>query len=400
MTGPFDFLHIKSRTVGSSNELSFDVLDAARTDADDQEKRNARSSAGIKPSQGSYHGVMGTSTLSAAPEVARRKQVRRAHTRRIWLIAFVAIIALAGTGAYFGYLYYQGKSNFGGRFNTLIDGLTEIDKTIVEVDVLMQDPLKMIDLNASSDASSGEPGGKEKSGLSPEAQQALNKIPSLKRELNAIAVEARQLKETASLDEERAALSQVEAAAIARENMFQSSEEALEVAKQAAARVVSTNNAWNKVLKADEMARGAAEVANEANTEEATLEARRQTESARTLFVEAKEDLESIETERPRVSFSAEKTYIDKRTQSLEAAVKTANALLANNREGAVSANNAYNEADKEAAALAHNLPSSEGMQVVQVYEKQLETAIEAYNENRASAATADSSLRSYLEGR
>jgi len=228
----------------------------------------------------------------------------------------------------------------------------------------------------------------------------LKKIPSLKREMNAIAGEAQKLKESANLDEERAALSQVEIAALARGDMFEHSEEVLEIAKKTASRVVKTNDAWNKVLQADQIARDATEMANEASTEETTLEARRQTENARVLFVEAKEDLEAIETDKPSVNFTEEKKYIDKRTRSLEAAVKTANALLANNREGAVSANNEYNEADKEAASFANKLPSSEGTQVVQAYQSQFENAVKAYNQSRASVATADSSLRAYLEDR
>lgn len=399
MSGPFDFLHIKKRTEGSSNELSFDVLDAARSDADDQQRRNTRKPAEIKPFQDSYHGAIGSSTFSAAPEVVRRKRARREHTRRVWLIACVAIIAFIGTGAYLGYLYYQGKSDFGGRFDALIDRFVDIDKTMVEIDELMQDPMKMVDVEASSD-SSGASNDNEEPGMSVEAQQALKKIPSLKREMNAIAGEAQKLKESANLDEERTALSQVENAALARGDMFEHSEEVLEIAKKTASRVVKTNDAWNKVLKADQIARDATEMANEASTEETTLEARRQTENARVLFIEAKEDLEAIETDKPSVNFTEEKKYIDKRTRSLEAAVKTANALLANNREGAVSANNEYNEADKEAASFANKLPSSEGTQVVQAYQSQFENAVKAYNQSRASVATADSSLRAYLEDR
>ena len=257
----------------------------------------------------------------------------------------------------------------------------------------------MVDVEASSD-SSGASKDNEEPGMSVEAQQALKKIPSLKREMNAIAGEAQKLKESANLDEERAALSQVEIAALARGDMFEHSEEVLEIAKKTASRVVKTNDAWNKVLQADQIARDATEMANEASTEETTLEARRQTENARVLFVEAKEDLEAIETDKPSVNFTEEKKYIDKRTRSLEAAVKTANALLANNREGAVSANNEYNEADKEAASFANKLPSSEGTQVVQAYQSQFENAVKAYNQSRASVATADSSLRAYLEDR
>lgn len=400
MPGPFDFLHIKGHTEGSSNELSFDVLDAARSDADSQKKRGSRISPGIKPSQGSYHGVAGSSTLSAAPEVERRKRARRAHTRRIWVIAIVAILAFVGTGSYLGYLYYQSKVDFGGRFNVLIDRLVEVDKTIVNVDELMQNPQVMVDENASSNSSTEATKNSDEQGLSSAAQEASRKIPSLRRELNAINAEAQKLREAAARDDERVVLSQLQAATEAREKMFGNAEEALALAKQAGMRVVKINDAWTKVLEADEMARSAAEAANEANTEEATLDARRMTESARVLFIGAKEELEVIEVEKPKLNLSLEKSYIDKRAESLEAAVRTANALLASNREGAVAANNAYNEADKEAASLALSLPASEGSQVTQAYQTQFQNMAKEYDKSRAAATTADSSLRSYLDNR
>ena len=76
MAGPFDHLHIKGRTAGTSNELSFDVLDAVRSEPSQKKARSVFIPSGPRQSQGSYTGVAGTSTLSAVPEVERRHLVR------------------------------------------------------------------------------------------------------------------------------------------------------------------------------------------------------------------------------------------------------------------------------------------------------------------------------------
>ena len=78
MSGHFDFLHVKKNSAGSPNELSFDVLDAARSQLDGKKSRTSRGSLSTSPKQGSYHGVGSGSTLSAVPEVERRKKLLRA----------------------------------------------------------------------------------------------------------------------------------------------------------------------------------------------------------------------------------------------------------------------------------------------------------------------------------
>lgn len=400
MSGPFDFLHIKRRTVGSSNELSFDVLDAARDGVDSKKGHGSRVVAGPKPSQGSYHGVAGTSTLSAAPEVERRKKARRAHTRRIWVMAVIAVVTLVGAAGYFGYTYYQTKVDFNGKFNVLIERFVDIDKKLVDVDALMKNPLAMIGGTTSSkdeQETTSDENNKEASEL---ATDYSGLFTSMKRELNAITAEAQAMKKQASNDEEKSSLSQLESASNARINMIFCAEEAFEIAENANVRVERTKKAWDKVMSADEMARTAAEEANEAGTEEATIEARTITESSRELFIEAQGDLQAIGDDNPKVSFENERAYIEKRVESLDAAIKTANALLSNNKEGAISANNEYNAADKEAASLAANLPSSEEEKVARAYKIQLEKISAEYENHRSTASTADSAIRAYLNGR
>lgn len=377
MAGPFDFLHIKGRTAGSSNELSFDVLDAVSKDASKQEKRASKTPTGPKSSQGSYHGVAGTSTLSAVPEVERRKRARRVRSVRLWAIAAFAVIALVGTGVYFGYHFHQDRVDFSGRFNLLIDRFVEIDRTLVEVDSLMGDPLNSVEAVERSEAS--------------------ERFASLNRELNAVMAEAREMEASALVDRDRAALSEIEVAANARADMLAAAESAFTLSKHANQLADEANTAWNSVLEADELAREATAIANKAQTEGATLDAQDKTKRARDLLQSVRTGLDHVEKEESRISFATEKAYIDKRVQALDAAIDTADALLGNDRTRAREANDTYNAADKEAATLALALPSSISDQVKLVYETDLDTILETYAQARASVTTADSALRAYL---
>ena len=413
MAGPFDFLHIKKHSEGSPNELSFDVLDAARNEVTSQEKRGARIPMGSMQSKGSYHGVTGASTFSAAPEVERRKRQRHAHSVRTWVIALVAVAAFIGAGVYAGYQYYGGKLDFKGRYEQLIGQFVGIDKTLVKVDELMREPTRMLngdipittlqdDSQTSSSDKASSSTSQQKSTetivLSKEAQDLAADLTSTKRELNAIKAEAQQMRELATNDGDRVALTQVNAAASARADMVTDLEDSFEVAREASSRLSQVNNAWKKVMEADEAARDAAEMANEANTEEATIKARQRTEQARDLFQEAREELRSLESGTPPISFSSERSYLDKRIESLNHAVKTANALLINDRDGANAANNAYNAEDREAATLAESLPASESEKVEKAYEERFAQIARQYDTNRSEALTADSAIRVYLD--
>ena len=380
MAGPFDFLHIKRRTAGSSNELSFDVLDAASKEAadkGDRQQRQSRASTAPKPSQGTYHGVAGSSTLSGLAEVERRKRARRARTARLWIIAAVAVIALVGTGVFFGYRIYQDRVDFSSRFNQLIDRFIEIDQTMVDIDSLMADPLNSVELV--------------------ERAEVANRFASLNRELNAVIAEAHDMESSAFSESDRSALEQAAEAADARSSMIAAAESAFTLSERANQISDEAVAAWNKVLEADSQAREATELANSARTEQATRNAQEKTKQARDLMDVALADLERVEKEEPRVDLSTERKYVSKRIEALDAADDTANALLADDRAAATAANDAYNAADSEAVALAADLPETLAGQVKATYESDLDRILESYTDARNAVTAADSALRSYL---
>ena len=71
--------------------------------------------------------------------------------------------------------------------------------------------------------------------------------------------------------------------------------------------------------------------------------------------------------------------------------------LVAGDREQATANNNAYNEADEEAARLAQDLPLLIDDQVRSAFEKEIAPHAKSYNEARDYVSEADADIRAYL---
>lgn len=155
--------------------------------------------------------------------------------------------------------------------------------------------------------------------------------------------------------------------------------------------------AWNKVLDADQMAREASTSANSASTDEATEAAKQMTQSALDQFADARSELEGVGYRHERVDLTAQISYLDKRIESLEYAIATADALMAGDRQAATENNDAYNAADEEAARLAQSLPLLIDEQVRSAFMTEIEPYAKRYNDARAEVSEADADIRAYL---
>ena len=376
MARPFDVLHVKKRTAGSSNELSFDVLDAARDGVNIQRGKPQR--VAVQPrSQQTASGVGSVATFAAEPEVNRRKGERRSHERRFWAIAVVAIIALVGTAAYFGVSYFQYRADFNGRYHMLVDRFIEVDQTLAQVDSLMVDPLNEEEEQARA--------------------TVLQSMARMNRELNTLSAEAEGMRESSSAAGQGAALDAISSSVEARCAMIQISEQTFELSQKERESELSATSAWQQVISADDIARKAMESANDATTEQATRSAREQADAARIQLLDAGKLLEAAEKNVEGLSLQEERSYLDKRVESLEAAIETLDALMSYDRAKATEANAAYTEKDEEAASLAAELSSSPASKVRAVYEGEIEALKKQYEEARTLAISSDAAVRSYL---
>ena len=154
--------------------------------------------------------------------------------------------------------------------------------------------------------------------------------------------------------------------------------------------------AWQQTGEADSLAREAAQLAGE-NSQEAITRSTELSNEAAALFSDVRATMEVLAQEDAEVDLSAQIAYLDKRIEALGYAVASNDALLARDTAAAVEQNDAYNAADKEAASLAAALPIDPGQPVLDALEERLADPIEAYEAARGQASTSDAFLRDYF---
>lgn len=415
MSNAFDHLHIKRNTAGSSNELSFDVLDAARdgyapkkkrfgwrggphvlrpvrqeeTAPKDQDAEPAAPPQPPEPVQSneeipvatqrtSYHRATGKSLLSAQEEVTSRKRTRRSRSIRIAILTSIVAVAMMVATAYVGYQHYEEMQLFKGKFDSLVELFVEADGAIPLTDAFMADPF-----GATEDEMQ-------------KMQDATANAMMLLQQLS----DERDLADSYTVTEQdKLALEKIDEASAYRIDMMSAVLHAVEVVDSSDAQSSEVNAVWHRVLGADEAARKATVAANAADSDEAITDARKQTQDARAQLQAVLEDMEKIAAKRTDLDLSNHIAYLQTRISSLDHAIATSDALLKQDKAAAATENDAYNEADKQAAKIAEKLPLSAEQTVEEAYEEQVRACIADYEAARNKAIQSDALIRQYLRG-
>lgn len=388
MAGVFDFLHIKKHTAGSSNELSFDVLEKMSAEADGKAKKKSASKETLptsssngaktpKASKGSFAGVANTTTLSGQAEVEKRKKARHAHRLRVQAAVIVAVVVLVAVGVFAFTRFHEEQADYTDRITALVDRVSAVDDELLEIDALMADPLD--------------------EGQAAARTKALADMPKMMTELNKISVDVQTLARAPLDDNAKVVVDQLGKATQARNGMINCAAEAFRTSADAADQVNRANAVWNDVLKADQLAREAVSEANKASTQEATSAVIDKTRSALEGIVQARAELADMSAVY-RIDFAAQDAYLAKKTEALEKSIETSEALLAGDRSAATNANDAYNQADSAAAELAEALPPSIGGLVHDQFERNMAELQKRYTEARDRTVEIDSVIRQYLQ--
>ena len=382
MSNVFDHLHIKQHTVGSSNELSFDVLDAARTGLDDKPHKRKRESSLHTASQarsgslGSYHGTTGTSSLSRQAEVTRRKQARKVRSLRLTAVAIVVVLAIMGTATYVAYGQYQRMQEFQVKFDGVVQRFIAADQNLPAMDEFMSKPNQW-----SHD---------ERLELQQDMQHAtivLDNILDDQGRVRSFAVTSR----------DEAALEQVVIAADARLQMIESANQTVAVAENSAYAANEVNSIWNNVIDADQKARDASLEANSASSDADVKTARKTTQEAHDSMKESLARLEEIRSTAGDLDLNVHISYLSKRIEALEHALATSDALLEGDRDKAYYENDLYNAGDRESVELAQLIPKDVDETVNESFEKNVQPHKDDYEKARERAIEADSYIRQYL---
>lgn len=228
------------------------------------------------------------------------------------------------------------------------------------------------------------------------ADGVLGELPSAVSQLEEADAIARRLSVDLRESGEKEAANQTVAAVAARIALLDSGRQIVEQAKQADASARSVREAWQGVIKADGLARDAAALVADTTDEHVTA-SKEKTEAAIEAFLAAQGDLEELAYENPDADLTALIEYVAKRLEAMGCALASDDAFLSKNKEEAVAQNDAYNRADAEAATIAATLPADPAQPVLDAYDQATASVFETYSTARSQAGSADAFLRDYL---
>ena len=401
MAGVFDHLHIKRNTAGSSNELSFDVLDAARDDLDGKRKKGKRtfafpSSGGFQtdspaspnlsqpeprsaktPSLQDNQGVSRYGKLAADKEVERRKRARRAHSVRLWVVGAIVVLAAIAAAAWLGYRHYVEVQDFSVRFDALVNRFAEEDAFLSQIDDLM--------------------GSLDDEAKSSKRADAAKDIPNIMEGVGRTKANASDAQPLATSNEDRAVLAKIAETCDARIGMLAAAQEAFDVSAEKEERCKEAAQIWSSVVNASQEAKEATKAFNAASTEDAVKNARKQTETAMKQLQDAQKRLKTMAASGKNIDLSKQDEYLTAKIESLEAAVATSDALIDGDRDLAKKKNEEYNAIDGKAATLAKQLPLTAEETVETAYAEDLARCAAAYQSARDEAVAADTLIREYI---
>lgn len=381
MAGVFDHIHLKKKSVGSPNELSFDVLDKASNELDGKSKMPSLPTNLPKGTPQSFHGVSGGSTLSGQAEVERRKSARLKSNRRVLVtaLAVVAVVAVAIVGAVgaFAPRYVQEETHFDEELAALVSKLVEVDTMVGKVDDLMESPLA--EENKQS------------------YKTLLDQIEPTQKEIESIRSDIAKVSDATLSDDRRQALKQLDSAAEARSSMLTAAGGTINIASKSESEIQNANAAWASVIDADQKAREATQRANAAATEKDTQEAQELTRQAHDQMVESQKVLQDIVDRHVGIDLGPQMTYLKVKVEALDHALATGEALLAVDRAKAQAENAAYNETDEKAASLAESLPTSVEEAIRAAFDQEIAVYEAKYQASRDQAISADAVVRTYL---
>ncbi len=395
-------MHIKKSTEGTSNEISFSVLDAKKNSAEEPANNSPRTLSelgkvslftmpgkqeGEAAPTASGFGMgrarkmnspqisVGGTTLGGSPEVMLRKQRRRAWK----LLNIAAILVVLGVLVMFG---GRALSNFMERQQTNQNALDEAIALLEQTDQAFVALDEAIAAPAESNQENYDQILVDLSAAASRLDRATNSA-----EMVIAAQENSQLVEVAT---------SVKESAMARKDLIEKGRTVLVTGSAAKAATELVEQSWAKALEADDLARQAADVLEEdqaknlAQSTELSTKAMEGFQEALSILRQAKEAF-------PRADFTNLEAYLTKRAAAQQNALASNAAIQEQNRAIAEANSAAYNESEEEAAKIAATLPANPAQPIVDRYEEIGGASDQAYQDARARAARADAEVRNYV---
>lgn len=360
--------HIKRNTHGTSNEISFSVLDA---------KKNVADAADPMDKDDPFW-------AHADEEVVRRKKRRRARRIRSMAImgaAGVAVVALAVAGVWW---VLQANQQLQGELGRAVELIEEADEIVLPFDELAVEGMTK-DLSTMAD-----------DGFRTRYDEMLPKLDQALAKLDEAQASVENVQGSLRTPTDLEASNQILVSISARRNMIGAGRDALAVTNDAVTAYAAVRDGWEALLAADTAARDAASLAalEGAANIQASLG---KTEEALAGFATARDDFALAVELCPDAELSPYVDYANTRIEALDAARASNNAYLEDDVASMVQNNNRYNTLDSQAASLMRTLSQQPIDLVVIAYGHQRETIFQTYMQDRQRAADSDAFLNDYV---
>lgn len=398
------FIHLKEFSQGRPNELSFNVLEQKAASLDEPPrgirawfKRDKPSSApqsgslpaqtsGIKGSDKAEMQAHGAGTgakksvflgADSQVEIALRQKRRRRYRRFSIALVVLICVGVVGTGGYWFYQEQVRLSTSVGVLHEACDIIQESDKTTIAIDEFFRVSFNDDTLKT--------------------ATQLKDSIPQVREDLASARTYAQKAEsELDGSQRDKEAAQRVLSTIASRETLLDVAEKRLAddiAAKQA---IDGLDQAQQAIDSGNALLVQAARVVSD-TTEENVAESTEYTTSAKAEFEEARGLIQDAQAQYPSADLSAVLEYVNKKSQAAGEALASNAAILIQDKATAEAHNDAYNQADTEATALAEQLPAKIVEILTQAYVTNQESLITDYDKARSDAAAHDAFLRDYL---
>ena len=431
--------HIKSDTVGTSNEISFSVLDAAKLSMDgtsdqpsdafkgfgkislftlpkrkktiatptkEQEitlpsgdaitgegsassdytldfSPSADAASSISGAQNSIAPVQtlvsqpNTSRISVEDEVARRKAKRRNRKILTTAAVCVAVAVLVVLGVLFYQQFSEQRQSVTVQIDNALKKIEQADQAMVKMDAVLSNPI---------DSSSFE----NIEGLFTELDNASKALDEATIIVNRLLSE-----KYIAADDETA--NYAAAAIDSRKTMLESGRALLQKAYETEEAMSLVSSASDQIFVADSLARDAARLVSGELTEEKMLASYEKTRAAINELSSARQKLETANELSPSAGIGVYIEYIDLRIAAFDHGMASTQALIDEDTDLAVQENDAYTEADARAATFATQFPEDWLEPIRAAFDEESLPLIAEYESARTDAGVTDSFLRNYL---
>ena len=423
--------HIKRNTEGTSNEISFSVLDAAKNSLDGEggsspfgtislftlpgkkkhistpskdeglaltQREAPRSAARAqsrferrqrrleqKRASGVAHGSHSArEPRSFDAEVASRKRARKRGRLIVSSVLTVVLLSVAGGLTWWGFGTYQDQQTYKGVLSSAISGLSGTDELLAEIDAVVVD-LANSDVTSLSVDDMLDVQKKVQDGKS----TCIDELDAAEEAVGQVAINS-------SSEASNAPDLKVVDTITARRQMMTSGAAIIDDTVSALQARQEVTKGWQLVLAADGLAREAADIASSATSADMQASTEKSQQAIES-FSKAKTALQNAEQLFLQLDLSAYMSYIEKRLEAQGYAIESNDALINRDTQAATEHNDAYNNAEKQAGELAEKLPENPDELVVEAFDGKTASSREMYENARSQAQSADAFIRDYL---